>query len=222
MNTIDTNVLQDLGITGPKPQEKKTELGQEAFLKLMLTQLQNQDPFKPMEDGQFLTQIAQFGTATGIGELKDSFSQVAGALYSNQALQASALVGRSVLVPSNIAKLAENGEIKGAIDLPANTDRLTISIHDAVGQPVKQFELGVQGKGLVDFTWDGRDQDGNRMPVGTYQISAGARIDGEMVATDSLVHAPVESVTLLSGGQGLTLSLGGLGERNLADIRKIM
>lgn len=222
MNTIDSNVLQDLGITGPQPQVKKNELGQDAFLKLMLTQLQNQDPFKPMDDGQFLTQIAQFGTATGIGELKDSFGQVAGALYSNQALQASALVGRSVLVSGNTAKLAENGEIQGAIDVPANTDRVTITIHDAIGQPVKQLELGAQGKGLVDFTWDGRDQDGNRMPAGTYQISAGARVDGDMVAADSLVHAPVESVTLLSGGQGLTLSLGGVGDRDLTEIRKIM
>lgn len=221
MNTIDSKVLEDIG-AALKPQTKKSELGQDAFLQLMLTQLQNQDPFQPMENGEFLTQIAQFSSVTGIENLNKSFSSVATALYSNQALQASTLVGRSVLVPGKDMKIAAGGEIKGAINLPASSDVVAVTIQDRSGQPVRTMSLGIQSAGLIDFAWDGKDQSGKAVAAGTYRVIANASIDGKATALDSFLQAPVESVTLLSGGQGLTLNLGGVGERNFAEIKKIM
>ncbi|KAF0193017.1 MAG: flagellar hook capping protein [Gammaproteobacteria bacterium] len=221
MNTIDSKVLADLGVAA-NPQPKKSELGQDAFLKLMITQLQNQDPFKPMENGEFLTQIAQFSSVTGIDNLNKSFSSVASALYSNQALQASALVGRSVLVPGDQMKIADGGEMKGAVELPASSDKVTVTILDRSGQPIRQLDLGIREKGMVEFAWDGRDQAGSRVAEGTYKIVANASVGGQMTALNGFIQAPVESVTLLSGGQGITLNLGGVGERSFSDIKKIM
>ncbi len=221
MNTIDSKVLADLGVAA-NPQPKKSELGQDAFMKLMITQLQNQDPFKPMENGAFLTQIAQFSSVTGIDNLNKSFSSVASALYSNQALQASALVGRSVLVPGDQMKIADGGEIKGAVELPASSDNVTVTILDRSGQPIRQLELGIHEKGMVEYVWDGRDQAGSRVAEGPYKIAANASVGGQMTALNGFIQAPVESVTLLSGGQGITLNLGGIGERAFSDIKKIM
>ena len=93
-----------------KTEPKDKSLGQDEFLELMMTQLQNQDPLNPAESGEFLSQIAQFGTVNGITELQQSFSTLASSLQSNQALQASTMVGRSVLVENNILQLGATGE----------------------------------------------------------------------------------------------------------------
>ena len=97
VNGVD---LAQLGLTQPKA-EKKKELGQEAFLNLMITQLKNQDPFKPLDSGEFLGQLAQFGTVSGLQDLQTKFDSLSSALVSNQALQAASLVGHTALVPSS-------------------------------------------------------------------------------------------------------------------------
>ena len=105
---VDTNLLQNIGV-GSKPASKaKSELGQEAFLKLMTTQLQNQDPFKPMDNGEFLSQIAQFGTVSGINDLQESFKSFSNSIVPNQSLQAAGLINRNVLVPSDNLVLDAN------------------------------------------------------------------------------------------------------------------
>ena len=105
MEPIDTKILpsafEDLGLKTDhvkKPTEKK-QLGQEDFMDLMLTQMNNQDPFKPMENGEFLTQMAQFSAVSGLKDIKESFQGLADTMQSNQALQAASMVGRKVLVP---------------------------------------------------------------------------------------------------------------------------
>ena len=99
MTTINTQLLDSLGISSTAKNAASGAgdvLGQSDFLKLMTTQLQNQDPMKPMESGEFFSQIAQFSLVSGVEELQTSFQQVADAMYSTQTLQASAMVGRSV------------------------------------------------------------------------------------------------------------------------------
>jgi len=122
--------LQNLAL---KPPEKTASdgLGQEAFLELMLTQIKNQDPLSPMESGDFLSQIAQFGTVNGITELNKSFAALTSSLQSSQALQASTLVGNTVLVPGDTSELVSGGQISGAIDLNSSTSNLVLNIFDA-------------------------------------------------------------------------------------------
>ena len=112
---------------------KDARLGQEDFLELMTTQLQNQDPFKPMENGDFLAQMAQFSTVDGIQNLQKSFEQLSQSLVSNQALQAAGLVGRSVLAPTGLAALESGGAVKGVVSLPASSSEVTVHITDASG-----------------------------------------------------------------------------------------
>ncbi len=221
MTTVDPAVLQSLGLTR-QPAAKSAKLGQDEFLKLMVTQLKNQDPMKPLASGEFLSQIAQFSTVTGIQDLEASFKTLSGSLYSNQALQASSLVGRTVLVPSAGGLLPSGGSLTGAVDLTAGTPQLTVGIYDGSGQLVRRMALGTQAAGQVSFSWDGRTDAGTQAAPGVYRMKAEAEVGGQSVAMDTLVASRVESVVLGQPGGGIQLNLTGLGGVDFAAVRQIM
>jgi flagellar basal-body rod modification protein FlgD len=223
MNSIqDMAIFNELGLSQtPKTEKKKETLGQEDFLTLMTTQLRNQDPFKPMDNGEFLSQLAQFGTVSGINELKTSFGDLSNSLYSNQSLQAAGMVGHEVLVPSRYGLLAQGGALGGAVDLPEAASNLSVGIYDMTGQLVRKVDLGVQPAGLVKFSWDGLSTDGAPAPPGRYEIRAEAIHGGINEAYDVLMTTQVESVTLPKGGGALTLELAGIGQVDFSDIRQI-
>lgn len=221
-NTIDNNLLESLNLTRQTEQKKNDELGQSDFLELMTAQLNNQDPMKPMEGGEFFNQIAQFSAVSGIQELQTSFQQVANAMYSSQTLQASAMVGRSVLIPTATAGLAEGGTLSGSADLPASTSRLVVGVFDASGQLVRRMDLGSHNAGDVRFVWDGKTDSGDDAPSGVYEIKAEAMIDGNATALDTALAAKVESVSMGNQAQGITLNLAGRDPIGLASVKQIM
>ena len=224
MNDIQSTdaVFKNLGISTQRDQEpKKEELGQEQFLELMIAQVRNQDPFKPLENGEFLGQIAQFSQVSGIQELNNSFAQFANSLGSNQALQASALVGRDVFIPGDVAALTPGENFSGVAALPQSTSSLSISIYDTAGSIVRTIDMGSQGEGTVPFEWDGTDDAGQGVPAGPYRVVANATINGDNVAVGTLVSDTVESVTIGQSGQGTILNLASLGSVGLADIYEI-
>lgn len=219
--TIDTATLDALGLSRQVTGKPRDKLGQDDFLKLMITQLQNQDPFKPLENGEFLGQIAQFGTVSGIEDLQKSFKSLASSLVSNQALQASELVGRQVLAQSSTGEWVPGGTLDGAVELSASVADMTVSIVDASGQVVRRIALGTQPAGLARFSWDGLRDDGSFAPAGRYRVKAEVNYGGTQYAVDTLIAAPVESVTLGASG-GLSLNLSGIGTVGFADVRRIM
>ncbi len=199
----------------------KKGIGQEEFLKLMTTQLQNQDPFKPMESGAFLTQIAQFSTVEGIGNLNKGFSELSQSLVSNQALQATSLVGRQVLAPTGVAALGQGGTISGSVELPAASGDVVVNVYDQAGQVVRRLELGAQPSGSVAFKWDGLKNDGTFAEPGSYFVSSEASIDGKNEAVETLLVSDVRSVTLSNSG-GLLLDLDGVGALDFKEVRQIL
>lgn len=198
------------------------ELQQEQFLELMLTQLKNQDPLKPMESGDFLGQIAQFGTVTGIGELQQSFSSLAASLQSSQALQASTMVGRNVLIESETVTVGVQSEPGLAFELPSAANDVRLVIEDQSGQAVRQVAFGDHDKGLIDFAWDGLDNSGAKVVPGTYSLKATAIIDGANEALSTFIQAPVESVTLSRDGQPPVLNLTDIGAIELGAIKRVL
>lgn len=220
-NSILPAELQHLAVKQPEKNEDGG-LGQDAFLELMLTQIQHQDPLNPMESGDFLSQMAQFGTVNGITELNSSFASLAGSLQSNQALQASTMVGNTVLIPGNQVSLNADGSASGAIELDTSTSNLVINISDASGQSVRQVDFGTQSSGLTKFSWDGLDNNGNPLPAGQYKIEAAAVVNGDAVAQTVLVNARVESVSLSKTGGEPVLNLNGLGSVTINEVREIM
>ena len=222
MSVINNNVelYDNLGLT--RKNEPKEEVSkQDQFMQLLIAQLENQDPLEPQDDGEFLSQLAQFETAAGAEELQQSFDEFSANMQSNSALQASSLVGRNVLAPGGIAQLETGENVVGQVDLASSTTNLTIEIEDASGQLVKTIPMGTQAAGDVKFTWDGTDQDGNYLPPGGYRIRARADVGTETVAQDVLVSAKVDSVSIGQGGQGIKLNLSGLGSIELSAVKEI-
>jgi len=225
MSEVDFNTLQSLGLakqnTTADKNKSDSDLGQGDFLKLMVTQLNNQDPMKPMESGDFLGDIAQFSAVTGIDELNTSFSEFASSLSNDQALQAANLVGRKVSVPLQAGILTAGGTIDGELTLPASSPDVSIKITDSVGQIVRTIPLGTQSAGPVAFSWDGKFEDGTVAPPGLYNVDGQARIDGQNFELDALITADVESVTLGGVGKSLQLNLSGLGSVPFSNVSRI-
>ncbi len=207
-----------LGLTIPDAVARE-ELGQEEFLQLMMTQLENQDPFKPMESGEFLGQLAQFGTVTGLGELQNSFDSLATSLVSDQALQAASLVGRSVLVESNETFFSGQSLVEGVVDLPVSSSNVQLNISDAAGQLVRQITLGPNAEGPVPFYWGGETDLGYSAPPGRYAVSAQYFDGSDMLNAPTLVNAEVDSVTV--GASGLSVQLRGLGPVPFSAVKEI-
>jgi flagellar basal-body rod modification protein FlgD len=108
------------------------------------------------------------------------------------------------------------------VELDQAASRVVISVQNAAGQLVHRRELGVQQAGLLDFEWNGLDANGNRLPGGEYRIAAELHRGNEVTAGRMFTVADVESVTLGVGGQNLTLSVTGLGDIDMSQVRKIM
>lgn len=198
-----TSLIDGLGSSYQLPQpvnKGPKELGQDEFLLLMLTQFRNQDPLKPQDPTEFLSQLAQVSSVAGISEMKTSIAKLADSLYAGQALQASTVVGRQVLAPSGRATLAAGGTLQGAVDLPASTSTGYVRVLDAGGALVRELPLGTQAAGLARFGWDGLDNSGRAVPAGTYTVMAGYRSGGQETAADTYLAKRVASVSL--GGDG--------------------
>jgi flagellar basal-body rod modification protein FlgD len=223
VTSVDNSVLESLGLSKkPKTTASNTEMGQDAFLKLVIAQLQNQDPMKPMENGEFLSQLAQFKSVTGIDDLRKSVDSMASSFQSNQALQASSLVGRWVMVASDTGHLWQDAGMGGAVEVPSSASQVLVSIKDSSGQVIKQIDLGRQEKGTVDFHWDGLDGNGQAYAPGDYDIEATANIGGEYEAIITNTVVPVDSVIMGKAGTDLTVNTVGLGRIKLSDVKQIM
>ncbi len=225
MTEIDSKQLYtDLGLNKTQSADSKAndELGQAEFLELMTAQLRFQDPLEPMENGDFIGQMAQFGTVSGIGDLNTAFNQMSTAFQSNQALQASTMVGRSVLVPGDQLSMGTSGDMQLSVDLDRPANDLILNITDEHGQLVHRMDLGSQPAGFLNIQWNGLNSDGNRVNPGRYKVSAEVHQGDEVSAAETLIPVQVESVTLGQAGQDLTLTVSELGDISMSLIRKIM
>ncbi len=191
-------------------EQEQGDLLLEDFMSLMTTQLQNQDPLKPMDSGDFLGQIASFAQVTGLDDLNKSFDSFATSQQSNLALQGSSLVGRSVFVPSSIGNLTVEEGLTGQINVAEPVSDLKVQIYAESGELIKTIEMGA-ADGYTNFTWDGFNENGEAMPPGAYQFLASGSIDGDNTAFGTATVAQVESVLVGSASEGLILNLAGIG-----------
>jgi len=218
------DLFASLGLSTQKaasgPQNDASDLGLDTFLKLMVTQLNNQDPFKPMENGDFLGQIAQFGSVTGLEKLNQNFESLAGSITSGQALQAGSLVGREVLAPIDTGYLAPGGSVRGQVYLDQSSPEVVVRISDQVGQLVREIPMGTAASGDLKFTWDGMDNFGNYAPPGHYRVQVEAIQNNRTVDLQTKIFSRVESVNL-NGNNGLMLNLEGLGPIAFNNVQQI-
>jgi len=200
---------------------QKKDLGKNEFLELLVAQLNNQNPLEPQENGEFIAQLAQFSQVEGIEKLNTSMGSLLSGYQSSQALQASSLVGRKVIVPTEKAVVDTSETFKGSLVLPVTSSNVYVNVYDSAGKVVNRVNLGQQAAGNVSFMWDGKDSSGNLMPPGAYRFEAQATYDGETKGLYTLLPANVDSVTLGQNGSGLMLNLAGLGSVPLSQVQMI-
>ncbi len=222
----DISISDDFASIGlaaqPAVNNSRGDLGQRDFLTLMIAQFRNQDPFEPMDNGEFLGQLAQFGTVDGIDRLNSAFVDLSETLYTDQALQAANLVGHTVLAVNDRGYLPEDGAMSGAVELSSSAANVQIDITDSSGQLIRRMELGQQPAGLLDFRWNGLTDGQERASEGNYTISARVIRGLDVESIQTLVKADIESVNLGRFGQGMTLNLAGGEVLSMSQVRRIL
>ena len=165
---------------------KKTELNQEDFLTLMITQLKNQDPMKPLDPSQYVGQLAQFSQVSGLAEMNKQITALSDSLRGNQVLGGAGLIGRTVIAPGNSIYLPEaNGDEprgpQGLVNVPAGASSVQLVIKDSSGAQVKSVALDTH-KGPQAFSWDGTTSTGAAAAAGGYKIEVVAKVGNENVS----------------------------------------
>ncbi|HWI82105.1 flagellar hook assembly protein FlgD [Ramlibacter sp.] len=200
------------------PAPSQSAASEQRFLKLLITQLNNQDPLNPMDNAQLTSQLAQMSTVSGIEKTNATLQTLLAQSSSAQMLQAASLVGRAVVVPGGQLAL-DGGAASFAIDLPASAASARALITDAAGNPVRTIDLGSLPAGLHSQAWDGRNDAGQAMPAGLYRVDVVAANGANPVSAATLVAAQVRSVG--QDAAGITLQLSGGRSAALADVRML-
>jgi flagellar basal-body rod modification protein FlgD len=219
-NQLNT-ILDKIGVKQEDGQTSRSKdtLGQSDFLKLMTTQLQNQDPFAPMENAEFIAQMAQFSTVTGITEMGETMKGLAEQMKEFRIATAANLLGNSVMVPGNYARPDENGEIHGMLDLPSAAGMTNLTFSDETGEVLHQMDLGPQPSGLIGFSW----QD---IPASILEkterirIEAFADLGKGMESLTPSVFAEVLAASAGTDADGVMLDVQDYGSMRAADVQK--
>lgn len=193
-------------------------------MKLLITQMKNQDPLNPMDNAEVTSQMAQLSTVTGIEKMNSTLSAFISSMQSTQALQASSLIGRAVLVEGSSTYLAASeteGESEAyfGVELPVGADNLKVNIKDASGNVVKTINLTNQAAGISQLSWNGYSEDGTKLANGRYTIEATATTGNSTVASTTLSYEQVMSVS--SGTDGIKLNLSNLAAITTDKIKQI-
>jgi flagellar basal-body rod modification protein FlgD len=198
-----------------------TTLGQDSFLKLLVSQMRNQDPFDPVKNEDMVAQMATFSNVAGISEMNKTLRGVAAQLGSANAAQAVSYVGKTVLVEGDIAYPNQDGTLNAVLPLSEAADDVRVQISDGAGNLIRTINYGFQPKGEMAIDWDGKTDSGGVAPAGPYKITATKLQNGTRVASTVNVWAPVTSVSLGTDGASPTLNLAGLGNKPLSAVRQV-
>ena len=188
---------------------------QDRFLKLLVAQLNNQDPMNPMDNAQMTSQMAQINTVTGIQQVNETLKSMTAQFTTLQVLQGTSMVGRGVLLEGNTLTRID-GMAGGAIDLGAKADAVTVDILSPGGQVLETFNMGALDAGRHYFEWDSSAYLGAGEP--TFRITATQ--GGKAVASTALTRDQVVSVGSESGV--MTVRLQGRGAVAYGSIKAIL
>jgi len=192
---------------------------QDRFLKLLVTQMKNQDPLNPMDNAQVTSQMAQLSTVSGIDKVNSTLKALTDSMSAGQALSATGMIGRGALVPGSTMEL-KNGKGVAGLDLSQGAESVKVSIKNGANALVRTMQLGAQKAGVVPVAWDGLDDAGKELPSGSYKISAESVDGGKATPISTLSFGMVAGVAPGSGGA--KLDVGKLGMFNMSDIKQVL
>ncbi|CAB3630785.1 flagellar basal body rod modification protein [Achromobacter marplatensis] len=230
MTTVDQNTsTTGLGLAQSGANGSSTAQGlQDQFLKLLVTQLQNQDPLNPMQNAELTSQLAQISTVEGINNLKNTMLAISGQIDVSQSMNAVAMIGKGVLIPGTKVKVGVDGDNAAervvtpyGLDLQGDAQKVQVRISDSNGAVVRTIEMGEQKTGVYTLNWDGKNDSGVALDAGAYTVSVLATDgDGKKVNAEVLSYGQVKSVAYSTNG--LRLDLGLDGQTSMLDVRKVI
>lgn len=237
VNNIDDALLNAVNTRNVKDTTKSAaQETEDRFLKLLIAQMQNQDPLNPMENAEVTSQMAQLSTVTGITQLNETLSALMSSLSSNQTLEAAAMIGHGVLVNGDSMVLSKADDVKDAdgnvteegqslaifgVDMESSATSVTVNIYNEKGALVKTMNLGAADAGVIPVSWDGSTNDGDVALPGKYTFTVEAKSGGESVKANPLAFGEVLSVTK-GKDNNVLLNVLTVGSVSLSDIRQIL
>ncbi|QLI82453.1 flagellar hook assembly protein FlgD [Chitinibacter fontanus] len=186
----------------------QTEEQQDRFMKLLVKQLQSQDPMNPMDNAQTTSQIAQINTVSGIEKLNASMAQMTSLYAGTQVMQAANLIGKEVLCPGNGFRFDGSKAADLRFNIPDGASNAMATIYDDKGAEVAKVPVTTAKSGLVQLAWDGKKADGTVVPAGNYKVTATAQKDGKEIALSTVTWQVAKSVEFGSDGVGVYLANG--------------
>ena len=198
---ISTTSMDFLLQPGNRAQDgAKKDLDREAFLKLLVAQLKHQDPLEPMEDVEFIGQLTQFSNLEQVMKTNDKLDQLSVATGAQVSSQAVDMAGRTVVVPGDQLTLGEEGDVELKIEVPSTIVGGEVAISNENGSIIRRISINPSNAGRGTVVWDGRDQNGERMPPGDYNLRAvGVSPAGSELEMGVLAPAKVEAVVWQDG-----------------------
>ncbi|MDP3511989.1 MAG: flagellar hook assembly protein FlgD [Sulfuritalea sp.] len=218
LSSTAQSLLEAANGTGSAKPTSATTDAQNRFLRLLTTQLKNQDPLNPMDNAQMTSQLAQISTVDGIEKLNATLQKLLSSSVDSEAMQAAALVGHQVMVAGSGLTLGDSGAV-GGLELKSAADQVSVTIKDSNGIVMRTLDLGDLDAGMHNFVWDGKTDSGAQAVNGSYGISILAKRGSEKLEVSPLELAGVTSINRSS--QGVTLDLGQLGLAKLSDVKQI-
>jgi flagellar basal-body rod modification protein FlgD len=188
----------------PVTDGSERQLGKDAFLTLLLTQLQNQDPFNPMDDTDMTAQLAQYSQLEQLTNLNENVTSMTGYIQAQNQFQTLTLIGKDVKAQSNLLSVTD-----GVVDMDVQMElsegaTLQVYILDESGTQVRMYDWGLSEAGTYDFEWDGKNTAGTKVPDGLYQFQVTAtNLSGEAMEDGivPIVSGKVTSVSFDEYGQ---------------------
>jgi flagellar basal-body rod modification protein FlgD len=216
---VSPDLLAAMNPTKSTTASSVASASEDRFMKLLVAQMKNQDPLNPLDNAQITSQLAQLSTVTGIDKLNATLEAMMGSTQSSQTLQAAGMIGRGVLATGSTATLV-TGQARFGIELASPADRVSITIRDTAGRPVRRLELGPTPTGVTALSWDGRTDGGIAAADGTYSLEVAAAAGDQKVSATTLSFGLVTSVS--GTAQALKLNVNGLGALGIVDVREIL
>jgi flagellar basal-body rod modification protein FlgD len=215
MSTVDAVTSGTSTATTTKSAVQESE---DRFLKLLVTQMRNQDPLNPLDNAEVTSQMAQLSTVSGIEKLNTALQAMSSSFAASQSLQAAGMIGRSVLAPGS-SLLLQDGAAAGGFELKQSVDHAVVTIKGAAGNVLASMDMGAQQSGNVMFQWDGVTSSGSNAADGSYTFEVSATQGGQKVDVVNLALGRVGSVSL--GASGVMLNTDVLGSLDVATVKQI-
>jgi flagellar basal-body rod modification protein FlgD len=213
MTTVDTSLTTSLTAATAGSSDAASA---DRFLKLLVTQLQNQDPLNPMDNAELTSQMAQINTVTGLESVNKSIQALNTQFVQMQALQGATLIGRDVTVEGKQLTIAADGSAEAGFALAGPADKVQVDILNGAGQVVDTMQLGTLESGRHGFEWDASKHP----DAGSYTFRVTASLGAAAVDSTPLMLDRVTSVAL-DGASGLMLTLERSGSVAYGDVHAL-